>query len=82
MAQNQHIQVHRLAITISDQMSVAPLFGCVPFYAKNSVWLVFGAGGVLDGDESRPGIVVDKHLVRFSAGAADAQIAQGRLLAG
>src|SRR5215467_15674184 len=63
MAQNQHAQVHRLTITISDQMSVAPLLCCVTCYAKNSVGLVFGAGGVLDGDEARSGIVVDKHLV-------------------
>ena len=82
MAQNQHVQVHRLATAVSDQMSVASFFGCVPFYAKNRVWLVLGAGGVLNGDESRSGIVVDKHLVRFSAGAANAQIAQGRLLTG
>src|SRR5208283_3276742 len=79
VAQNQHIQVHRLIIP--HQMSAASAVCRVAFDAQDRVWLIFGARRVLDYHEASFGVVMHDHLLR-PASAPDAEIPERRLLAG
>src|SRR5208283_6109914 len=73
LAEKEHIEVHRFIIT--HEMGVPARIRRVAFNTQYYFWLVFLTCGILDCDDTLPGIEVHHHLLG-SASTPDPQISQ------